>query len=313
MTDHPTWLPPNSGPGDPAPAACAYHPDRFAGVRCQRCGEPICGECMIEAPVGHQCPRCLAQGRAMTRQATGPHGGRRSANPALTSLVLIGLNVAVFVGIFLSGGFGGRLSNLFALTPGGLCEVGAQTYVGVPPATCSLEGGAFVPGPLDGGWWQILTSAFTHVGLLHLGMNMLALWVLGPSIERVLGRARFLAVYGVSALVASAFILWLAAPTTTTLGASGAISGLMGALLLLVLRHGGDARTVLMWIGINVVITIVGSAGISWQGHLGGFVGGLATTALIIALRKAIPWQWMAVAAVGAAALVAMAARTLVG
>lgn len=267
---------------------------------------------MVEAPVGHQCVRCLAQGMAMTRQAEGPYGGRRSTNPALTTLVLIALNAIAWLGITFSGGLGGRLGNLLALTPGGLCEVGAEVYVGVPEAVCSAQG-TFLPGPLDGGWWQIITSAFTHVNLLHIGMNMLALWVLGPAIERVLGRGRFLAVYFVSALLASAFIMWLAPPTTMTLGASGAISGLMGALLVLVLRHRGDVRTVVMWIGINVVITVVGSAGISWQGHLGGFVGGVAVTLVLVALRKHRPWQWMAVAAVGVLALVAMAARTLVG
>ena len=312
MTDHPTG-PPQMQPPAGYPSACAYHPGRPAGVRCQRCGNPICGECMVEAPVGHQCRRCLAQGMARTRQVEGPYGGRRSANPALTSLVLIGINVAVWIGIMLSGGFAGTLSNLFALTPGGLCEIGADTYVGVPPRACGAEGGSFVPGPLDGGWWQVITSAFTHISPLHIGMNMLALWVLGPSIERGLGRARFLGVYVVSALTASALIMWLASPTTTTLGASGAISGLMGALLVLVLRHQGDVRTVLMWIGINVVITVLGSAGISWQGHLGGFLGGIAVTLVLAAFRKARPWQWVAVAAIGALALVAMAARVLVG
>lgn len=312
MSDHPSF-PPQMQPPPGAPAACAYHPGRPAGVRCQRCGNPICGECMVEAPVGHHCRRCLAQGMAMTRQAEGPYGGRRSTNPALTSLVLIGINVAVWVGILLSGGLAGTLSNLFALTPGGLCEVGAQTYVGADAASCRAGGGTFVPGPLDGGWWQVVTSAFTHISPLHIGMNMLALWVLGPAIERVLGRARFLAVYFVSALTASALVLWLAAPTTTTLGASGAISGLMGALLVLVLRHRGDVRTVAMWIGINVVITVLGSAGISWQGHLGGFVGGLAVTLLLVSLRRVRAWQWLAVVAVGTLALVAMAARVLVG
>lgn len=312
MSDHPTW-PPQAPPPASYPAACAYHPGRPAGVRCQRCGNPICGECMVEAPVGHQCRRCLAQGMAQTRQAEGPYGGRRSTNPTLATLVLIGLNAAVWVGILLSGGFAGRLSNLFALTPSGICEVGATAYVGVAPAACAAEGGSFVAGPLNGGWWQVITSAFTHISPLHIGMNMLALWILGPAIERVLGRARFLAVYFVSALVASAFILWLAEPTTTTLGASGAISGLMGALLVVVMRHRGDVRTVLMWIGINVVITVLGSAGISWQGHLGGFLGGIAVTLLLVAFRRNRPWQWLAVSAVGVLALVAMAARVVVG
>ncbi len=268
---------------------------------------------MVEAPVGHQCRRCLAQGLAMTRQAEGPYGGRRSANPALTSIVLIAINAVVWVVAELTGGVWGTLGRWLSLTPAGVCELGPRIAPGYPEAACMASGGTFVPGVLDGGWWQVVTSGFAHAGVMHIGMNMLALWVLGPAIERVLGRARFLALYGVSLLTASAFVLWLAPSTTTTVGASGAISGLMGALLVLVLRHRGDARTVLMWIGINVVITVLGSAFISWQGHLGGFLGGIATTLLLIGLRKATRWQWLAVSAVGVIALVAMAARVVVG
>ncbi|MFT3876249.1 MAG: rhomboid family intramembrane serine protease [Propioniciclava sp.] len=282
----PTWPPPST-PQPSVPPPCAYHADRAAGVRCQRCGNPICGECMVEAPVGFQCRACVAQGMALTRQAEGPFGGRRSANPALTSLVLIGLNVAVWLAILLAGGGQGRLTGILALTPGGICDLPAGSYVGVSALQCAGAGGTFLPGPLDGGWWQIVTNAFTHVDLLHLAMNMLALWFIGPMVERVLGRTRFLAVYGVSLLTASVFVLLLSAPETSTLGASGAISGLMGALLVLVLRLRGNAQSVLMWIGINVVITIMGSAGISWQGHLGGFLGGIATTLVIIALHAA--------------------------
>lgn len=102
---------------------------------------------MVEAPVGHHCRRCLAQGMAMTRQAEGPYGGRRSTNPALTSLVLIGVNVAVWVAILASGGFAGTLSNLFALTPGGLCELGADTYVGVSPPAARPRAAASCPAP----------------------------------------------------------------------------------------------------------------------------------------------------------------------
>lgn len=242
---------------------------------------------MVEAPVGFQCRACVAQGMALTRQAEGPFGGRRSANPALTSMVLIGVNVAVWLAILLTGGFGGPLASVLALTPGGICDLPEGSFVGPTRIQCLSAGGSFLPGPLDGGWWQIVTSAFTHTELLHIAMNMLALWFIGPALERVLGRARFLAVYGISLLVASAFVLLLSSPTTTTLGASGAISGLMGALLVVVLRLRGDARPVLMWIGINVVITVMGSAGISWQGHLGGFVGGIATMLVIIAVQNA--------------------------
>lgn len=314
-----TSIPP-SGPDFQAqpppgwPVACAYHPGRAAGVRCQRCGNPICGECMVEAPVGFQCRVCVARGMAATRQAEGPWGGRRSANPALTSQILIALNVAVWLGILVTGGFESRLSSALMLTPGGVCALNDQTWVGVTSAACLSAGGTFLPGPLDGGWWQLVTNAFTHTEPLHLGMNMLALWILGPQVERILGRARFLAVYFVSALTASAFVMWLAAPATSTLGASGAISGLIGALLVIVIRMRGDVRWVLTWIGINVVITVLGSAGISWQGHLGGFLGGLAVTGALVGLRKAGGrTQWLGVAGIGVLALLASVARVLAG
>ena len=314
MTSNPPSGPDFQAQPPYAPVSCAYHPGRAAGVRCQRCGNPICGECMVEAPVGFHCRACLARGMAATRQAEGPYGGRRSASPALTTQVLIALNVAVWVGILLTGGFEGGLASTVALTPGGVCRINAESWVGVTDMACLAAGGSFLPGPLDGGWWQLLTNAFTHSEPLHLGMNMLALWILGPQVERILGRTRFLALYFVSALAASAFVMWLAEPTTTTLGASGAISGLMGALLIIVVRMRGDVRWVLTWIGVNVVITVLGSAGISWQGHLGGFLGGLAVTGVLIGLRKSGGrTQWLGVAGIALLALLASVARALAG
>ena len=94
----------------------------------------------------------------------------------------------------------------------------------------------------DGAYWQLVTSAFTHVEVWHIGFNMLALWVLGPQLELALGRARFLALYFLSALAGSALVYWLGGTTTATLGASGAVFGLMGALLVLALKVGGNVR-----------------------------------------------------------------------
>ena len=160
----------------------------------------------------------------------------------------------------------------------------------------------------------LLTSTFLHGGFMHLLGNMVFLFIFGFTLEKTLGPGLYLGAYLLAGLGASIVAAWAYAGSGGYgLGASGAISGLMGALLVLVLRNRGDARTVLMWIGINVVITVVGSAGISWQGHLGGFLGGIAVTALLVVLRKQRPWQWMAVAGVATVALVAMAARVIVG
>ena len=115
---------------------------------------------------------------------------------------------------------------------------------------------------------------FAHVEPLHIGFNMLALWILGPQLELVLGRVRFLALYLLSGLVGSAAVYWLSPEYTPTLGASGAIFGLMGALLVVARKVRADISQLMVWIGINAALTVLRPSGISWQGHLGGFVGG---------------------------------------
>jgi membrane associated rhomboid family serine protease len=165
----------------------------------------------------------------------------------------------------------------------------------------------------NGAVWQLLTSAFTHVDLWHIGFNMEALWVLGPQLEAVLGRTRFLAVYFLSALSGSVLVYWLTGVSTPTIGASGALFGLMGALLVVVYKVHGDVRQILMWIGLNFVITFLVPF-ISWQGHLGGFVGGLVVAAAFVYAPKANRSLWQLGAAVGLGVLLAaaIAARTVV-
>lgn len=270
----------------PVAAACYRHPNVATYIACQRCGRPICGDCMISAAVGFQCPECVRQGAKQTRQNRGPYGGTRSANPAVTSLVLIATNIAVWASIMLTGGASSWLVNKLALTAGGYCAVvgdSSQYYPDVSKAACDSQSSGIwlAQGVASGEWWQLITSAFTHIEFLHLAMNMVGLWFLGPMLEQVLGRVRFLAVYLLSALAGSATVMWLSDSTATTLGASGAIFGLIGALLVLVFKTGGDLRTVLIWLGLNLVFTFLGP-GISWQGHIGGLVGGLATVAIIV-------------------------------
>nr|WP_269779336.1 rhomboid family intramembrane serine protease [Propioniciclava soli] len=240
---------------------------------------------MVEAPVGHQCPECVARGTAETRQATLPYGGRRSADPTRTSIVLIGVNVLVWVVGFLTGGVRSPLFSTLSLSPTSICLAGNSYYPGFDRAACAASGATYVPGVSGGAWWQLLTSAFVHVDLMHIAFNMLALWFLGPSLERALGRGRFLALYLLAALSGSVFVLFLSDPLSQTAGASGAIFGLLGALLVLAVRAGGDVRSLLMWLGLNVAITVFGASWISWQGHLGGFVGGAVVALLLIALR----------------------------
>lgn len=272
---------------------------------------------MVSAAVGFQCPDCVREGARQTRQNQAPFGGGISTNPMITSIILIVMNAAVWAAIMLTGGQNSRLGQLLALSPTGQCWSTAHPGAYYPDvhsgALCqTVADGSWVPGVADGAWWQLITSGFTHIEILHIGMNMLALWFLGPPLERALGRARFLAVYLISLFAGSVTVMWFAAPSSSTLGASGAIFGLIGALLLLTMKVGGDFRTVLMWLGINVVFTFVGS-GISWQGHLGGLMGGLAATAIVIyAPRKnRSTVQWLGLAALSLVLVLMAAVRIL--
>ncbi|UUZ61078.1 rhomboid family protein [Nocardioides sp. B-3] len=251
---------------------CYRHTDRETWIRCQRCERPICPDCMRDAAVGFQCPSCVSEGAKQTRTGRTPYGGQRSANPALTSIVLIVSNVAVWLAIPATGWRSSDLIRTPALTPLGTCESDRGGYY--PNLTSVTDcqfyaqtDGHWVPGVADGAVWQLITSAFTHVDIWHIGFNMLALWVPGPQLELAIGRARFPALYFLSALAGSTMVYWLASETGATLGASGAVFGLMGALLVIAFKVGGDIRNILTWIGINAVITIVGSSFISRQAH----------------------------------------------
>lgn len=229
---------------------------------------------MIEASVGFQCPECVATGRKQMRTGQLRFGGEAAADPRITSWVLIGLNAAVWLAIMSTGGAGSRLIDTLALLP-------ESTIFRSPGGLVHVDGVA------GGAWWQLATSAFTHVQLLHIGFNMLALSFLGPPLEQVLGRARFLAVYGLSALAGGVAVLWLSDPNGQTVGASGAIFGLLGALIVVGLKVGGDVRQLWFWLTLNVIFTVTAGAYISWQGHFGGLVGGALTAAAIVYAPKA--------------------------
>lgn len=296
--------------------ACYRHQGREATIQCQRCARPICTDCMIEAAVGFQCPGCVAAGRRETRNHLGPYGGLRPADPSLTSKMMIAINAIVWALGLAAGGVTGPVVSLLALTPLGTCvDVSdPNRIVGVVgEATCrSLGATAWVDGVASGAFWQIITKAFTHVDIWHIGFNMLALWILGPQLEAILGRARFLTLYFVSTIVAACFVMWLSVFYLPTLGASGAIFGMMGAILVLAWKHNGDVRTILIWLGANAAITFIGGSAISWQGHLGGFVGGvLVILAFAYAPRNRRNLAWYGVAAITAVSLALIAARAV--
>src|SRR4051795_7131372 len=182
-------------------ATCYRHPSRETNVSCSNCGRPICPDCMTSTSVGMRCPECARQSTQVRRVT------RSSETPTLT-YILIGINVAVALGGFLSGA---------NATGGG---VGASTL---------LNDGSVSRFAIEQGeYWRLITAGFLHAGLLHLGFNMFSLWVLGGILEPAIGRLRFGLIYFVS-LLAGSFGALLLEPSAPTVGASGAIFGLMGA------------------------------------------------------------------------------------
>ena len=144
------------------------------------------------------------------------------------------------------------------------------------------------PATLNGWWWTAVTSGFLHFGPIHLLVNMFTLYVFGRNIEQALGRARFGVLYAVSLLGGSAAVLWFGLENTITVGASGAIFGLIAAQLVLYLRMKIDPTSLLVIIGVNVVASFTLS-GISWLGHLGGFVAGALVTAGVVYAPELLP------------------------
>ncbi len=243
--------PPQTPAGAPT---CYRHPDRQTLVSCNRCGRPTCPECMRSASVGHQCVDCVQAAAQSVPTAVTVSGGIRRAGAPVLTYALIAINVAVFV--------------LQAVTPGlqAKLALGARAVAG-------------------GELYRLGTSAFIHYGLLHLLFNMGALYVVGPPLERHLGRRRFVALYALSALGGSVVVYLFSPLNSATGGASGAVFGLFGATFVLAKRLNLDVRGVVTLIAINMAITFT-IPGISWQGHVGGLItGGLIAAAYLYAPR----------------------------
>jgi membrane associated rhomboid family serine protease len=260
---------------------CYRHPSKETYVKCTRCDRPICPDCMNEASVGHQCPDCVAEGRRTQRSAVTAFGGSAAAGRAGTvTRALIGVNVAVMIlsvatggiGAVAGGGWGGLLGGSTPLTLWGAV---------VPFVSYGNE----VHGVATGEWWRLITAMFLHYGVLHLLMNMYALWIIGRELEANLGRARFLALYllaGLGGNVAS----YLFSPGSISVGASTAVFGLMAAVFVILKRLNRSVAPIVPVIVINLIFTFVIS-NISVSGHLGGLiVGALVAVVLAYAPRS---------------------------
>lgn len=265
-----------------AATRCYRHPSYETYVSCTRCDRYICPDCMREAAVGHHCVDCVKEGQRTVRRARRIFGGTASmATTPVVTYVLMGLNVLAYIAEVAFP----QLVDRFAVLGAVLVDAQGEHYY--------YEGRVFpgydLVGIADGEWYRLLTGAFLHLppdtsfGVMHLVFNMLALWNLGRAVEGQLGRARYLALYLLAAAGGSVLV-YVIAPETVTVGASGAIFGLAAAYYIISRRLGRDMRAVnrmltglLLWLVISAAFT-------SWQGHLGGLLtGGLVTWAMAYA------------------------------
>ncbi|MEH0928483.1 rhomboid family intramembrane serine protease [Micromonospora sp. CPCC 205558] len=263
----------------PTTPVCYRHPGRETYVRCTRCDRPICPDCMREASVGHQCPECVNEGRRSVRPARTAFGGGTAGRHGYVTKALIALNVLVMLISIASdrggdaavggSGFGGLMGGSTPLTNWG-----------------SVLGLAFFPdgtlgGIADGEWYRLVTAMFLHYGVIHLLLNMWALWVLGRSLEANLGPLRFAALYLIAGLGGNVAAYLFSAQNSATAGASTAVFGLFAALIIIERKLGRDISQVIPILVINLVFTLT-VPGISIPGHLGGLAVG-ALMALVLA------------------------------
>jgi membrane associated rhomboid family serine protease len=269
---------------------CVRHPDRPTGLRCSRCERPACADCLREAAVGFQCVDCVLQGRRATRRPTTVAGASvRPAGRPVVVQTLIGVNVAVFV----------------------LTAVVARSLINNNNSTLFNELALWPDSTSAGAWWQLVTAGFLHYGPIHIAMNMVSLWIIGRDLELVLGRLRFTLVYFVALFGGSVAVYLFSDPQSQVAGASGAVFGLMGGVLVTVYRLKQNPSSVIALIAINLVLSFE-LPGISWVDHLGGLVvGGLTTAAFLYAPAvRRTAWQYGAVGALFVVLIVLVVVRT---
>ena len=267
---------------------CYRHPDRRSLVLCQRCLRTICPECQTQMPVGVICPECLAEQQKqqqatvtrMPRRRGSSRGGasaRVSSGTPVVTYTIMGVTIFFYL-LGMIPGFGDALRGMLVF------------YL---PLTYTQP-------------WRLVTVTLVHQGIWHVALNMLALWALGRSLEPLLGRWRFLALYLLSALGGSVLTALLA-PTAVVAGASGAVWGLLGAMFVIGRHLGANVTAIAVILGLNLVITFLPGSNIAWQAHIGGGLVG-ALIGFIFARTRAVRQRrtqiWLLIAvAVGLLAL----------
>jgi membrane associated rhomboid family serine protease len=260
-----------------ATQTCYRHPNRVTGVSCSACGRPICPDCMTPTPVGMRCPECA-------RQKTKVHNMRTMrSDPRVT----VGIIIVCVVAFLASGSFG------FGTSGGNRLA-----------ADFALYGPAI---SIDHEYWRLVTGGFLHAGLLHIAFNMYLLYILGQMLEPTLGSGRFAALY-LTALLWGSFGALLLTPDKVTVGASGAVFGLMGAAAVELRSRGINpfqtdiGMLILFNLGISLIIP-----NISIGGHVGGLIGGALAALVLNAARGRRQAQLLGLAGCAALSAVAVA------
>lgn len=266
---------PSSDHNAHTPPVCPRHPSVEAYVRCQRCERPVCYACQVQGAVGTQCVDCVRDAARQAPTTRSVFGGRSAGGQPVVTIGLIVLYALIYVGQLADDQVTTRLM--------------------------------FVPALGEHEPWRFLSAAFVHspTSFLHIMFNGYATWICGQYLEPLLGRARFLALFLVSAIGGSVgYTLLASAPDPTnldqsgwltpTVGASGAVFGLFLAVVVLNRHLGREVGPMLLMIAINAALPFFVS-NIAWQAHLGGAITGAVLAGLIAVLgRQRAATHWLA-------------------
>ncbi|MBU6347195.1 MAG: rhomboid family intramembrane serine protease [Actinomycetales bacterium] len=233
-------------------AVCYRHLDRATGITCNRCDAFICPECMINAPVGFQCPDCAAisNPRGARYRSKLDQGWLASIPPVSRNIFVACFAIFVFTRVF------------------GLTQSYALRFAMWPQAVAQGE------------WYRVISATFLHAGILHIAFNMYALYILGPNLERMLGSRKFFSLYFLSALGGSTLGFWFSDPNSSSIGASGAIFGLLTATIVIGRHMRADVTQLVVLLVINTILGF--SGGIDWRAHLGGALTGALVATIFV-------------------------------
>jgi membrane associated rhomboid family serine protease len=251
-------------PAPPAPTieVCYRHPNVPTRVHCTRCDRPICPDCMIPAPVGHQCPECVEEARRDFKKGPGRAlRGGISATNALLVAIAIPFVIEVIVG-------------------------GPQALLNPDPETLYNLGAMQPLAVANGQFWRLFTAMFLHAGILHIALNAYFFYLFGRTVEGALGRTWMVVIFMVSGFLASVASYAFGPVNTLAVGASGAIAGVFGAFIAYAYkrRHmamwAANLRMALTVIVLNAVIAL-GVQAIDWRAHVGGLIAGFVIGYLV--------------------------------